>query len=83
VPTSSNKTPKWGILVGSKRKLTEVLTGEVLPRKEGELLRDDLLIGARANADFTGLTESQIYHKQSALGIVRLGLGRRAKKDVA
>jgi hypothetical protein len=77
---SSKKPPKWGILVGSKRKLTEVLTGEVLPKKENELLKDDLLFGARANAAFTGLTESQIYHQQSALGIVRL---RRAKKDVA
>jgi len=80
MPTSSKKPPKWGILVGSKRKLTEVLTGEVLPRKEGESLKDDLLIGARANADFTDLTEAQIYQKQAWLGITRLG---RAKKDVA
>jgi hypothetical protein len=80
MPTSSKKPPKWGILVGSKRKLTEVLTGEVLPRKEGESLKVALRIGARANADFTDLTEAQIYQKQAWLGITRLG---RAKKDVA
>ena len=67
------KLPRWGILVGSKRKLTEILTGEVLARKEGESLKDDLLYGAAANAAFTGLTIPQIYHQQARLGIVRLG----------
>ena len=69
----NKKSPRWGILVGSKRKLTEVLTGEILPRREGESLKDDLLYGAKANAAYTGLTEAQIYHQQKHLGIVRLG----------
>jgi hypothetical protein len=69
----SNKKPRWGILVGSKRKLTEILTGEVPPKAENETLADDLLFGASAISEFTGLTAPQVYHQKKALGLVRLG----------
>jgi hypothetical protein len=67
--------PKWGILVASKRKLRGVLTGEKAssPDQEDEILADDLIYGASAIAEYTGLTERQVYHQQVALGLIRLG----------
>jgi hypothetical protein len=47
------KKAKSGILVASKRKLTEILTGEILPKKEKESLADDLLFGAQRIAEYT------------------------------
>jgi hypothetical protein len=79
---SDKKPPRWGILVASKKKLRQILTGEFSPKeknekekneKEDETLADDLLYGAPAISEFTGLTEPQVYHQQKALGIVRLG----------
>jgi hypothetical protein len=61
------------VLVGSKRKLTEILTGEILPRKPDEKLSDDLLPGAQAISDFTGLRVRQVYHQKDRLGLRRLG----------
>jgi len=62
----------WRLLIGSKRELKRRLTGEVI---EGELenLSDDLLIGAKAVADFTGLSIRQVYHQKVALGLRQLG----------
>jgi hypothetical protein len=70
---SSTKGPKWGILVGSKKKLRQVLTGEPPSKEESETLAGDLLFGAIAISRETGLTVPQVYHQQKALGLVRLG----------
>jgi hypothetical protein len=74
----SKKPPKWGVLVGSKRKLRAVLTGEPPPKEESETLADDLLYGAIAISRETGLTVAQVYHQQKVLQLVRLG-----RKDAA
>ncbi len=66
------KKRTWGLLIGSKRKLTEILTGEVLPRNPDEKLADDVLPGAEAIADFTGLKVRMVYHKAAALQLRRL-----------
>jgi hypothetical protein len=66
------KKRTWGLLIGSKRKLTEILTGEVLPKNPDEKLADDLLPGAKAIANFTGLKERTVYHKAAALQLKRL-----------
>jgi hypothetical protein len=74
MPTDSGKKPpKWGVLVGSKKKLRQVLTGEISSKEESETLADDLLYGAQAIAAFSGLTPAQVYHQQKALQLVRLG----------
>jgi hypothetical protein len=67
------KKRTWALLIGSKRKLTEILTGQVLPKNPDERLADDILPGAKAIADFTGLKERTIYHKADALQLKRLG----------
>jgi hypothetical protein len=69
---SVKKPPRWGVLVGSKRKLRQILTGEVLPPAPNETLADDLLYGAPAISKETGLTEGQVYHQQKTLGLTRL-----------
>jgi hypothetical protein len=66
----------WGVLVGSKRRLRKILTGEESPPPNN--LAEDMLYGAQAVADFTGLNERQVYHKQKALGLTRLGSPREA-----
>jgi hypothetical protein len=68
----AEKKRTWAPLVGSKRRLTEILTGEVLPKNPDEKLADDLLIGAPAISDYTGLKERAVYHKARALGLRRL-----------
>jgi hypothetical protein len=40
---------------------------------ENEKLADDLLKGAPAISDFTGLTVRQVYHQQDNLGLKHLG----------
>jgi hypothetical protein len=70
---SSKKPPRWGILVASKKRLRQILTGESSPKDDNETLADDLLYGAPAISEFTGLTAPQVYHQQKALGLVRLG----------
>ena len=78
--TSDNKPPKWGVLVGSKRKLRRILTGEPVAEDQSEILANDLLYGAPAIAEYTGLTTRQIYHQQGPLGLTRL---RRASASSA
>jgi hypothetical protein len=67
------KRPRWGVLVGSKKKLQEILRGESAVEDQSETLADDLLYGATAIAKYTGLRERQVYHQQKALGLKRLG----------
>jgi hypothetical protein len=62
---------KWALLIGSKRKITQVLTGEVLPPPER--LADDVLKGATAISEWSGLTVSQVYNKKVVLGLRSLG----------
>jgi hypothetical protein len=64
---------RWGALFGSKRKITEILTGDILPRKPDEKLADDILQGAQEISDFSGLKPRQIYHQKEKLGLRRLG----------
>jgi hypothetical protein len=40
---------------------------------ENEKLADDLLFGAQAIADYTGLDPRQVYHQQKNLGLGHLG----------
>jgi hypothetical protein len=58
-------------LVGSKRNLRKVLTGEDCPPPPN--LADDLLYGAENIAKFAGLNPRQVYHQADALGLKRLG----------
>jgi hypothetical protein len=62
----------WRLLIGSKRELRRRLTGEAI-KGEVENLADDLLIGAKAVSDFTGLSIRQVYHQKDALGLRQLG----------
>jgi hypothetical protein len=62
----------WRLLIGSKRELRRRLTGETI-KGEVENLSDDLLIGAKAVSDFTGLSIRQVYHQRRALGLRQLG----------
>jgi hypothetical protein len=62
----------WRLLIGSKRELRRRLTGEAI-KGEVESLADDLLIGAKAVSDFTGLSIRQVYHQKDALGLRQLG----------
>ena len=64
---------RWGALFGSKRKITEILTGDILPRKPDEKLADDILQGAQEISDFSGLKPRQIYQQKEKLGLRRLG----------
>ena len=41
--------------------------------EKDEKLADDLLYGATTIADFTGLTERQVYHQQKNSGLTHLG----------
>lgn len=66
------KKRTWGLLIGSKRKLTEILTGEILPKNPDEKLADDLLPGAEAIAAYTGLKVRTVYHKADVLQLKRL-----------
>jgi hypothetical protein len=68
-----SRKPTHGMLVGSKRRLREILTGENDPAPPPDRLADDLLIGAAQIAEFTGLSERQIYHQCEVLGLRRLG----------
>jgi hypothetical protein len=70
---SEKKRQTWGVLVASKRRLREILTGETLPKVEGETIADDLVVGVPAISKETGLTKAQIYHRRDALGVKRLG----------
>jgi hypothetical protein len=69
---SHRKPARWGTLVGSKKKLRQILTGETVAGTPDEPLANDLLYGAKPIAQFTGLTEGQVYHQQHALGLTRL-----------
>ena len=40
---------------------------------QDEKLADDLLVGAEAIADFTGLEVRQVYHQAANLGLKKLG----------
>ena len=62
----------WGLLIGSKRQIRQMLTGEVLPRDPNETLADDLLIGCTAIAKYSGLKPRTVYDKVDALGLKRL-----------
>jgi hypothetical protein len=73
----TNKTKTWGVLVGSKRKLRKILTGEAPP----DNLADDLLYGAQNIAEFTGLNPGQVYHQRVALGLTRLGATRQGQRE--
>lgn len=42
-------------------------------QSQNEKLADDILYGAEAIADYTGLTVRQVYHQQDNLGLGRLG----------
>jgi hypothetical protein len=66
---------KWGVLVGSKRKLRQILLGEAADAEQvpDEKLADDLLYGAKPIADFTGLSVRQVYHQKDKLGLRPLG----------
>ena len=66
------KKRTWRLLIGSKRELRRRLTGEAV-KGEVENLADDLLIGAKAVSDFTGLSIRQVYHQKDALGLRQLG----------
>jgi hypothetical protein len=44
-------------------------------------LRDDLLVGAKAIADFTGRTERQVYHQRPKLPIFDIGRLLAARKS--
>jgi hypothetical protein len=68
----NRKTKTWCVLVGSKRRLRKILTGE--DTESPENLADDLLFGARNIAKYTGLNERQVYHQHEALGLTRLGV---------
>jgi hypothetical protein len=64
---------KWSKLYGSKRKIREVLTGEVLPPlASGEPVADDLLDGAAEISAYSGLSPSTVYNNAPALGFRRL-----------
>jgi hypothetical protein len=67
------KRPRWGVLVGSKKRIRSILTGEPIVEDQSEILADDLLYGAPAIAEYTGLRERQVYHQQKAVGLKRLG----------
>jgi hypothetical protein len=69
---SHKKPARWGTLVGSKKKLKRILTGEAVKESSDEPLANDLLFGATAISQYTGLTEGQVYHQQTALGLTRL-----------
>jgi hypothetical protein len=42
-------------------------------REHDERLGDDVLYGARAISNYTGLTIRQVYHQQNALELTHLG----------
>ena len=67
------KRPRWGVLVGSKKKIKNILTGEPIVEDRSGTVADDLLYGAPAIAEYTGMRERQVYHHQKALGLKRLG----------
>jgi hypothetical protein len=39
----------------------------------GDTIADDILQGAEAIAEYTGLTKRQVYHQQENLGLTHLG----------
>jgi hypothetical protein len=67
------RSTSWSVLIGSKKKLRQILTGEVPAEQPDEKLADDLLFGARAVANFTGLKTRQVYHQKDKLGLRALG----------
>jgi hypothetical protein len=71
VPSGRKGEPhKWAMLTGSKRRVTQALTGEMLPPPApGEPIASDVLIGAAAVAEFTGLTRAQVYYLKDRLGL--------------
>jgi hypothetical protein len=69
---SRKKPARWGTLVGSKRKLRQILAGETIAEAPDEPLANDLLYGATKISEYTGLTEGQVYHQQQALRLTRL-----------
>ena len=70
----ASKRPRWGVLVGSKKKIRSILTGQPIVEDRSETVADDLLYGAPAIAEYTGMRARQVYHHQKALGLKRLGL---------
>jgi hypothetical protein len=66
-------TNKWTVLYGSKTVIASAL-GLKLPTPPVSAA-DDILRGAKAVAEYSGLKPSTVYAKAAALGLRRLGGG--------